>query len=72
MAKIAKALGVKIEDLRAQDTRPPIEEIKRMAQSDPKFALAFRTVIDKKITADDLLDLVQKKAADKSGNKPKK
>lgn len=72
LAKIAKVLSVKVEDLRAHDTRPPIEEIKRMTQSDPKFALAFRTMIDKKITADDLLELAEKKGAQKAGNKPKK
>ncbi len=71
LAKIAKVLGVKVEDLRARDTRPPIDEIKRITQSDPKFALAFRTMIDKKITAEDLLELAKKKG-EKASNKPKK
>lgn len=72
LAKIAKVLGVKVEDLRARDTRPPIDEIKRITQSDPKFALAFRTMIDKKITAEDLLELAKKKEGQKASNKPKK
>jgi transcriptional regulator with XRE-family HTH domain len=72
LAKIAQVLGVKVEDLRAHDTRPPIDEIKRMTQSDPKFALAFRRMIDKNITAEDLLDLAKKKDGQKPGNKPKK
>lgn len=54
LVQIAKALGVKEEELRSRDVRPPIEEIKRVTQSDPKFAMAFRTVIEKKITAEQL------------------
>ena len=72
LAKVAKVLGVKVEALRARDTRPPIDEIKRITQSDPKFALAFRTMIDKKITAEDLLELAKKKEGQKASNKPKK
>lgn len=71
LTKISQVLGVKVEDLRAHDTRPPIDEIKRITQSDPKFALAFRTMIDKNITAEDLLELAKKKGQ-KPGNKPKK
>ncbi len=70
LAKIAQVLGVKVEDLRAHDTRAPIDEIKRITQSDPKFALAFRTMIDKKITAEDFLEFAKK--GQKPGNKPKK
>ena len=72
LAKIAEVLGVRLEDLRAHDIRPPIDEIKRLTQSNPKFALAFRTMIDKKITAEDLLELASHKAAQKSSKKPKR
>ena len=72
LAKIAEVLGVRIEDLRAHDTRPPIDEIKRLTQSNPKFALAFRTMIDKKITAEDLLEFAEHKEVQKSTKKPKK
>ena len=61
LVKIAQLLGVKAEELRARDTRPPIDEIKRITQSDPAFAHAFRTMIDKKITAEDLLELARTK-----------
>ncbi len=52
--QIAKVLGVSEDELRSRDVRPPIEDIKRVTQSDPKFAMAFRTVIEKKITAEQL------------------
>jgi len=61
LINIARLLGTTVEELRAHDTRPPIEEIKRITESDPKFALAFRTVIDKKISADELLELARRK-----------
>lgn len=54
-AEIARVLGVSLDELRKRDMRAPIDDIKRVTQSDPKFAMAFRTVIDKNISADDLL-----------------
>ncbi len=72
LARIAQVLGVEVKDLRARDTRPPIDDIKRITQSDPRFALAFRTVIDKNITAEDLLEFAKKKGGQKRGNKTKK
>ena len=46
--EIAKILKVKAEDLRKMDVRAPIDDIKRITHDDPTFAVAFRTVIDKK------------------------
>jgi transcriptional regulator with XRE-family HTH domain len=65
LAEIARLLKIKLEDLRALDARPPIEEIKRATQNDPTFALAFRTVLDKNITADELLEFVKSKEHEK-------
>lgn len=58
---MARVLKVKAEDLRNMDVRAPIDEIKRITQDDPTFALAFRTVIDNKISASELLDFVKSK-----------
>lgn len=71
LIEIAKILKVKAEDLRKMDVRPPIEEIKRAAQDDPTFALAFRTVLDKKISADELLEFVKQKEDEKKGKDKK-
>lgn len=67
LVEIARVLKVKLEDLREMDVRPPIEEIKRAALDDPTFALAFRTVLDKKISADELLDFAKQKEKEKKG-----
>jgi transcriptional regulator with XRE-family HTH domain len=61
LAEIARVLKVKLEKLQAMDVRAPIDDIKRLTQSDPRFALAFRTMIDKKVSADELLELANQK-----------
>jgi transcriptional regulator with XRE-family HTH domain len=71
LVEIARILDVKVEALKEVDVRAPIDEIKRVTHDDPTFALAFRTVIDKKISADELLEFVRKKESEKKG-KPKK
>jgi transcriptional regulator with XRE-family HTH domain len=71
LAEIARVLGSQLEDLQAMDIRAPIEDIKRLTQSDPRFALAFRTMIDKKVSAEELLDLANQKKAERTP-KPKK
>lgn len=60
LSEMARVLKVKVEELREMDVRAPIDEIKRITQNDPTFALAFRSVIDKNITADELLEFVKK------------
>ena len=67
LIEIARILKVRVEDLRGMDIRAPIDEIKRVTQDDPTFALAFRTVIDKKISAGELLEFVRKKEDEKKG-----
>jgi transcriptional regulator with XRE-family HTH domain len=71
LAEIARVLDVKLEKLQAMDVRPPIEEIKRLTQDDPRYALAFRTMIDKKVSAAELLELANQKKGERHP-KPKK
>ena len=58
---MAQVLGVDVEELKAHDTRPPVEEMKRRIAADPRFAVAFRTVVNGNVTPDELLDLVKRK-----------
>lgn len=71
LVEIARVLKVKVEELREMDVRAPIDEIKRITQDDPTFALAFRTVIDKNISANELLEFVRKKEGEKKGKDKK-
>ena len=62
LTEIARVLQVSADELRKRDIRAPIDDIKRVTQSDPQFAMAFRTVIDKNISADALLKWAEKQA----------
>jgi transcriptional regulator with XRE-family HTH domain len=67
LANIARLLEKTVEDLREHDTRAPLEAIKRLAASDPSYGLAFRQVVEGKITPQELMDLVKKKQGGKKG-----
>jgi len=56
---VAQHLETPIEDLREYDTRPPLEDLKRLAATEPLYGVAFRRVIDRKISAQDLIDFAE-------------
>jgi len=58
---MATVLSVTFEELREHDIRPPIEEIKKATAHDPRYALAFRTVLDHGIKPDELLAFANSK-----------
>jgi len=68
LGDIARVLDVKLEELHAMDVRAPIDDIKRLTQNDPRFAIAFRTMIDNKVSAEELLKLASEK---KDASRPK-
>jgi transcriptional regulator with XRE-family HTH domain len=59
LAEMAHVLGSTVEDLRAHDARPPVEELKRLTSTDPAWGLAFRRVLkqvaEEKILPEELL-----------------
>ncbi len=61
LAVMAKVLKLDIAELKAHDPRPPLDEIRRMAERDPSYAMAFRTLIDRNLTAEELLRLASDK-----------
>lgn len=65
LAKMAKILGVSVTELKKHDTRPPVDEMKQIAASNPGYAFAFRQVIEKKVSPEELLKLVAGKAPKK-------
>jgi transcriptional regulator with XRE-family HTH domain len=56
----ARILKVSLEDLKQYDTRPPLEEVRRVTVEDPRYAIALRKVIDSKVSPEDLLKLAGK------------
>ncbi len=61
LAKISVLLDVPINELQKYDNRAPVDEIKRLVQSDPAFGFAFRTLVDKKISPADIMKLAESK-----------
>lgn len=70
---LAAALGTSTEDLSEHDTRPPIQEFRRMTVSNPEYGFAFRRVIDKKVTPNELLKFLEdrEKRQEREGHKGK-
>jgi transcriptional regulator with XRE-family HTH domain len=60
LKSVASALGTTAEELNKFDSRAPLQELKRMAASDPAMGFALRRVVDQGITADELLDFLKK------------
>ena len=53
----ARLLKVSFDELKARDTRPPLEEVKRATAEDPQYAIAFRRVLESKLTPAQLLKM---------------
>jgi transcriptional regulator with XRE-family HTH domain len=61
LAKMAHILGVTVDELQRHDSRPPLEELKRMAASDPVYGFALRKIADGEISAEDLMKFTNRK-----------
>ena len=55
LESIATVLDSELTTMRQLDTRAPIDELKRMSEVNPTFGVAFRTLTERKVQADDLL-----------------
>jgi transcriptional regulator with XRE-family HTH domain len=64
LKKICKAIDVTVAELQDYDPRPPVEDLKRLTELNPKYGIAFRTIVDENITPEEILNL--------RGHKPNK
>jgi len=60
LTAMAVALGTSLEELQTFDTRPPVEDMKRITTSNPAYGLAFRKIIDKMVTPEELTKLADR------------
>lgn len=60
LEKLAHVLKTTVEALKSCDTRPPVQELKKLSK-DPEFALAFRTVLEKNVSPAELMKLAERK-----------
>lgn len=65
LADMATVLKTSSEELRKFDTRPPVEDMKRITTSNPAYGLAFRRIIDEKVSPEELMKWADKKSDDK-------
>ena len=62
LLELARELKTTVDDLKSYDTRAPVDELKRLAMDNPAFGIALRKLVDKQISAEDLMKLAEKKA----------
>lgn len=65
LAEMATILNTSREELVKFDTRPPVEAMKRITTSNPAYGLAFRRVIDQKVSPEALMKFADQNAGDK-------
>lgn len=61
LVKMAAAFSIKKSDLEKYDIRSDIEEFKKKSQVNSNYAFAFRTMVDKKVSPEDVLEFLKKK-----------
>lgn len=69
LEKMARVLSVDVEELRALDPRPPVEDLRRLGAKDPKLGFALRRVVDENVSGEELAALVEKLRSKKGGSK---
>jgi len=71
LKRIAVQLGVRLEELKKHDSRPPVDEIKRLSEADPAYGFAFRKIVDdvreNKTSGEDFLKEQEKRKTDRKG-----
>jgi transcriptional regulator with XRE-family HTH domain len=62
LANMADKLDTTLADLRQYDSRPPVDEIKKMAEANPAYGFALRKMVEKRITPEDIERLIEDKS----------
>lgn len=72
LERMAHVLGVKQEELVKYDTRPPVDELKRLAASEPMtYGVLLRTIAEKRLDKE-TIEKVTKLISNSSDDKKKK
>ena len=57
--------GTALADLQQYDTRPPVQELRKAALTDPQYAYAFRQMMDKQVSAKEILEFIERRDRDR-------
>lgn len=60
LTHMARVLGTSVADLRQYDTRAPMQELKRLASTNPAYGVLFRKVLDKKVDPEEVIKFLDK------------
>ncbi len=61
LQKMAPVLDTTIDDLRQYDSRPPVEELKRMAEDNPAYGFAFRKMVERRVSPEEIEKFLEEK-----------
>lgn len=61
LEEMAKVLHTTVEDLKNYDSRPPVQELKKLTSENPAYGLAFRKLVEKNISPDELMKFIKGK-----------
>lgn len=65
LEKLAKVLRVSLEELRAADPRPPVEDLRRRGEQDPALAVALRRLVNEKVSGEALAKALERIAKER-------
>ena len=58
LRRLACELETTVADLQKYDARPPVQELKRIAASNPAMGFALRKVVEEGVSAEELLEFL--------------
>ena len=61
LAGLARVLQTSLDELKQHDTRPPLQEVRRMANASPEYGFALRRMVDSKISSKELLQFLKER-----------
>ena len=62
LQKMVVALETTVEDLRQYDSRPPVEELKKLAEGNPAYGFAFRKMVEKRVSPEEIERFLEEKS----------
>ena len=61
LEKMAAALHTTVSDLRQYDSRPPVGELKKLAEDNPAYGFALRKIVEKQVTPEEIEQFLEDK-----------
>lgn len=61
LARLAVALETPLDVLKAADTRPPVDDLRRLSEKDAQLGFALRKAVEQGLTGEQLLDFLKAK-----------